>query len=245
MKFLFALMSMLPLSVHALPKGFVYLEDVAPEIIQEMRYATYHNFVGRPIAGYQADTCILTQSAARALLRAQKAANARGYTLKVYDCYRPVRAVLDFVDWSQKENEQSMKAEFYPDTNKEDFFKLGYVARKSGHSRGSTVDLTLVKLPAKEQAIYHRGDKLTACYAPEGTRFGDNSIDMGTGFDCFDKRAYPSSRMISKAAYQNRKVLRSIMKTAGFRPYKKEWWHFTLRHEPYPQSYFNFPAKTF
>ncbi len=225
---------------YALPKGFFYLDAYAPDILQEMRYATHHNFVGRPIDGYQTGRCILTEAAARQLAGVQQKVKQSGYSLKVYDCYRPKRAVDDFIAWSQKPDEQAMKAEFYPKTDKKDFFRKGYVAKYSGHSRGSTVDLTLVKLPAREQAPYHQGQTLQACYAPVDVRFHDNSIDMGTGFDCFDTRAYPKSPKVSKKAYQNRMLLRRVMNRYGFRPYRKEWWHFTLRHEAYPRQYFNF-----
>jgi zinc D-Ala-D-Ala dipeptidase len=164
---------------HALPRGFVCLDDYAPDILQDMRYATYHNFIGRPIAGYREGRCILTEPAARQLAKAEAAFKPLGYRLKVYDCYRPKRAVRDFITWSQKTNQQSMKAEFYPNVDKRDFFKKGYVAKYSGHSRGSTVDLTWVKLPLKEQEKYARNQALEACYAPVHTRFRDNSIDYG------------------------------------------------------------------
>lgn len=230
-------------TLYALPKGFVYLEDIAPGIIQEIRYATHHNFVGRPIAGYEAPRCILTRRAAHRLKAVQEEINEAGFSLKVYDCYRPIRASKDFADWSFDADDTVMKAEFYPNTNKRRFFKLGYVARHSGHNRGSTVDLTLVQLPERAQAKYKPGQRLTACYAPIKERFDDNSIDMGTGFDCFDKRARPSSRAIPKAAYHNRMKLRAVMKKHGFRPYYKEWWHFSLRDEPFPKTYFDFPVR--
>ncbi|MCH9755745.1 MAG: M15 family metallopeptidase [Gammaproteobacteria bacterium] len=227
---------------YALPKGFVYLQDVAPDIVQEMRYATYHNFVGRPIKGYEQGQCILTKAAARQLARVQQVLEQAGYGLKVYDCYRPQMAVEDFIAWSQKPNQKAMKAEFYPKIDKKDFFKRGYVAEYSGHSRGSTVDLTVIQLPPKKQDSYHEGQVLSACYAPFGVRFRDNSIDMGTGFDCIDTRSHVMSPHISKTAHQNRMMLKAVMKKHGFRSYWKEWWHFTLRNEPYPAQYFNFPV---
>ncbi len=227
---------------YALPQGFVYLDEYAPDILQDMRYATHHNFVGRPIDGYKTGTCVLTEEAARRLVKVQEAVKRSGYSLKVYDCYRPKRAVSDFLQWSKKTDDQLMKVEFYPKTKKKDFFRKGYVAKYSGHSRGSAVDLTLVQLPAKKQAIYQPGQTLTACYAPVGVRFQDNSIDMGTGFDCFDRRAHPKSLKVSKTAYQNRMMLRRVMGRYGFKPYRKEWWHFTLRSEPHPHQYFDFPV---
>lgn len=225
---------------HSLPSGFVYLDEYAPDILQDIRYATYHNFVGRPVDGYTQERCILTKVAARQLAKAQQHFKRLGYGLKVYDCYRPTRAVKDFMTWIKKPDQQTMKAEFYPHTAKKDFFKRGYVAKHSGHSRGSTVDLTLVHLPAQAQASYHRGQALQACYAPVDVRFKDNSIDMGTGFDCFDIRSYLKSTHILKEAHKNRIMLRRVMNRYGFKPYRKEWWHFTLRHEPYPRRYFDF-----
>lgn len=227
-------------SVWALPDGFVYLQDVAPDIQQDMRYATSHNFLGRPVEGYQVPACILTREAAQQLIRVQQEAKSRGYSLKVYDCYRPKRAVQDFIQWSQNLNDQAMKAEFYPNIKKQMILRSGYVARYSTHSRGSTVDLTLVKLPVKPQARYQKGTQLVACYARYNRRFKDNSIDMGTGFDCFDTRAWSGSQAVSKQALRHRRLLQRIMSKHGFRPYKKEWWHFQLRGEPYPKTYFDF-----
>ncbi len=134
-----------------------------------------------------------------------------------------------------------MKKEFYPMVNKKDFFKLGYVAAQSGHSRGSTVDLTIIPTGNIRTERYSKKSKLTACYAPYLKRFHDGSIDMGTGFDCMDSRSFPSSKNITITAYYNRMILRSVMKKYGFNPYPKEWWHFTLENEPFPSTYFNFP----
>lgn len=225
-----------------LPNGFVYLEDINPSILQEIRYAGYHNFIGRPIAGYQSEKCILTRQAAEALNKVQNRLKAVALSLKVYDCYRPQRAVENFIIWSQQASAQQMKAEFYPNINKADFFIKGYVAKKSSHSRGSTVDLTLVSLPIKKQASYKPGQKLTACTAPYSNRFLDNSLDMGTGFDCMDKLSHNDTKDISAAAYRNRRLLQSVLQAEGFQPYFAEWWHFTLTKEPYPNSYFNFPV---
>lgn len=226
-----------------LPSGFVYLHDLAPFIIQDMRYAGYHNFIGRPIHGYEAPQCILTLQAAKALSNVEAALLKSHLTLKVYDCYRPQRAVDDFIKWSQDPSDQLMKNEFYPRVNKKDFFTLGYVAAKSGHTRGSTVDLTIVPLPAQTEPVYHSGEPLTACFAPVGERFRDNSINMGTGFDCMDETAHTFNASMSKQAKHNRMLLRSLMVKYGFEPYNKEWWHFTLKDEPYPNTYFNFVVK--
>jgi D-alanyl-D-alanine dipeptidase len=175
-----------------LPTGFVHLSVAVPSIIQEMRYATHHNFVGRPIANYTAPECILTVQAAAALGKVQEfllsgaadPVSGQAYSLKTYDCYRPTSAVADFVQWALNVSDTLMKAEFYPEVDKSDLFSDGYIAYHSGHSLGSTMDLTMVPLPAGSEPVYHPGVKLESCHAPEGVRWGDNSIDMGTGFDC-------------------------------------------------------------
>ena len=226
------------------PQDFVSLADVDPTILQEIRYFTPHNFTGDPVDGYLAPMCILTRSAAEALRRAQQEFLEAGHTLKVYDCYRPQRAVNDFVAWAKDLADQRMKAEFYPRVRKKDVFKEGYIAKQSGHSRGSTMDLTLVKLPAGKQERYHRGDRLRDCAAPAGKRFRDNTIDMGTGYDCFDPLAHPyAPRFRGTKQRRNRLRLRIPMKAAGFKPLATEWWHFTLVDEPYPDTYFDFPVK--
>ncbi|VVC75681.1 D-alanyl-D-alanine dipeptidase [Aquicella siphonis] len=226
--------------VYALPPGFVYLSAVDSEIMQEMRYAGYHNFIGRPVSGYKSKVCILTRQAANALRSAQRELSRYSLSLKVYDCYRPVKAVEDFVVWSRDKSDQKMKLEFYPHVNKADVFKLGYVALRSGHSRGSTVDLTIVSIPAAHQPAYHPGVPLVSCDAPPGKRFPDNTMDMGTGFDCLDPAAHAMNREISAVAFRNRMLLRKVMIANGFEPYENEWWHFTFRPEPYPDTYFNF-----
>lgn len=168
------------------PEDFVSLGSVDPTIIQEMRYFTPHNFVGERIDGYRQPICILTRPAAEALHKAQVTLLHEGYTLKVYDCYRPQRAVDHFVRWAEDLDDQAMKTEFYPQVDKTRLFEDGYIAEKSGHSRGSTMDLTIVRLPAKPTRPYVPGEPLVPCYAPRAERFPDNSVDMGTGFDCFD-----------------------------------------------------------
>lgn len=158
---------------------FVSLSDVDPSILLDIRYVTPHNFTGDPVAGYEAPLCLLTRPAADALRRAQQGFLAQGYTLKVYDCYRPQRAVDEFVAWAADLADQRMKPEFYPRVDKSQLFADGYIADKSGHSRGSTVDLTLVRLPAAPQPAYVPGQPLVDCAAPQ--RFPDNTVDMGTG----------------------------------------------------------------
>jgi zinc D-Ala-D-Ala dipeptidase len=225
------------------PGAFVSLHDVDPSIVIEMRYLTPHNFIGHRIPGYRENACLLTREAAEALKRAQTAVRARGYTLKVYDCYRPQRSVDAFVKWGKDLSDQRMKAEFYPRVNKRVVFKEGYIASQSGHSRGSTLDLTLVKLPARGQERYHRGDRLRDCALPPRKRFRDNSIDMGTGYDCFDPLAHPYNGRIHGKQRANRMKLRKPMIAAGFKGLETEWWHFTLRDEPYPETFFDFPME--
>src|SRR3712207_2700270 len=214
------------------PGAFVDLADVAPSILLDMRYRTAHNFVGRRIRGYREPVCLLTRQAAEALARVQAAVRRRGYSLKVYDCYRPQRAVDHFVAWARRLRDDRMKAEFYPRVDKRDLFEEGYIARRSGHSRGSTVDVTLVRLPARRSERYRRGQPLVDCAAPAGERFGDNSIDMGTGYDCFDPLSHPFNGRVHGVQRANRLRLRRAMLRAGFKGLATEWWHFTLRTEP-------------
>ncbi len=229
-----------------IPDDFVELHQIAPKILYDIRYITNHNFVGRPIKGYEAARCLLTRPAALALANVEKELLQSSLSLKVYDCYRPQQAVDDFAQWSTKPHLQQMKKEFYPRVDKNQSFKLGYVAYKSGHSRGSTVDLTIVNLPVSQSSnTFHQGQPLIPCYAPYLERFQDGSINMGTGYDCFDKLANYTirSRNIGIIAFQNRSLLRKLMKKYGFVPYNNEWWHFTLKKEPYPNTYFNFTIK--
>ena len=224
------------------PDDFVALPDVDPSIRQEMRYFTAHNFTGDPVDGYRSPMCILTRAAADALRRAQQDFTERGYTLKVYDCYRPQRAVNDFVTWAQDLADERMKAEFYPRVDKSVLFADGYIAEKSGHSRGSTVDLTLVALPAADTPPYVPGQPLVDCTAPQRFRFPDNSVDMGTGFDCFDTLAHTLDPRIEGDELKNRLLLKEGLERQGFVNYDKEWWHFTYQPEPYPDTYFDFPV---
>jgi D-alanyl-D-alanine dipeptidase len=224
------------------PKEFVALSDVDPTILQEIRYFTPHNFVGEPVHGYRMPMCILTQPAAKALHNAQTKLLRRGYSLKVYDCYRPQRAVDHFVAWAKDLNAQTMKGEFYPRVDKTRLFADGYIAEKSGHSRGSTMDLTIVKLPAVPTRPYRPGQPLVPCYAPKAQRFPDNSIDMGTGFDCFDTLAHTLDPRIHGGQRANRLLLKNTMEGAGFTNLPEEWWHFTYKPEPYPNTYFDFPV---
>lgn len=226
---------------QCLPQGFVYLHDVAPSITEEMRYYGSHNFVGHRINGYRANKCILTREAAMVIAKVQEQLNKQKLSLKVYDCYRPQRAVNNFIIWSQHNNQRQMKQEFFPHVNKSDLFTQGYISARSKHSSGSTVDLTIIPYPAPLQAKYTRGQNLFPCYYPYDRRFHDNSIDMGTGFDCMDERSHMENRGISKSAYKNRMLLVRLMKKYGFDAYTYEWWHFTLQNEPFLGRAFDFP----
>jgi D-alanyl-D-alanine dipeptidase len=227
---------------HA-PPGFVALQDVDSTILEDIRYATEHNFVGRRIDGYLEPRCLLTERAAQALRQAQGAARGKGYSLKVYDCYRPLRAGEDFKRWAKLPDAQTMKAEFFPGLAKDALFTDGYVSSgRSAHSRGSTVDLTLVALPPRDQRPFVLGEPLTPCTAPVAQRFPDNTIDMGTGYDCFDARSHPLDTRITGPARQNRLLLQQLMVDAGFRGSTTEWWHFTLVDDPLPDTYFDFPV---
>lgn len=226
-----------------LPPGFVDAQKAIPGLIVEMRYFGRHNFVGARIDGYEAPRCILTKTAAAALAGVQADLQPMGLGLKVYDCYRPQRAVAHFQRWAKDVADAKTKAEFYPSVDKRDLFKLGYVADKSSHSRGSTVDLTIVPLPSAPQPAFRLGEKLAACTRPVGERWPDNSLDMGTGFDCFDKLAHTASPAAPAQARANRALLKTLMTKHGFINFDQEWWHYTLAGEPFPDTYFDFPVR--
>ena len=227
------------------PKGaFVSIQDAAPDVLLDIRYRTAHNFIGTRIDGYREARCLVTRQTGAALAKVQARVKAQGYTLKVYDCYRPQRAVDQFVRWGKRLSDQKMKREFYPRVRKSRVFKEGYIAEKSGHSRGSTVDLTLVKLPQRrkdgDSAAWRQ--RLTDCAGPFAKRFRDSSVDMGTGYDCFDVRSHPLSYRITRTRKANRLRLRAAMLAEGFEPLATEWWHFTLKKEPFPETFFDFPV---
>lgn len=224
------------------PPVFVALDEVDPTILQDIRYTTQHNFVGRRIHAYRDPVCILTRPAAEALAEAQDEAVALGYSLKVYDCFRPQTAVDDFVRWAERLRDDRMKDEFYPDVDKSELFEDGYIAARSGHSRGSTVDLTLVELPAGRQPRWRPSDGLVPCYAPYDERFADGSVDMGTGYDCFDPLSSTLDPRVQGEARENRLLLKSLLESAGFTNYANEWWHYTLAAEPFTDRYFDFPV---
>jgi D-alanyl-D-alanine dipeptidase len=214
-----ALLLSTPAGAADRPAGFVDAADIVPELVVDMRYAGAHNFVGTRIDGYERPVCLLTRQAATALAEVQHDLAAHGLGLKVFDCYRPARAVAHFVRWARDTADVARKTEFYPQVDKRDLFRLGYIADRSGHSRGSTVDLGLVR------------------------RAEGDDLDMGTPFDRFSRRSWPSDTSVSAAAQANRALLAAAMRRRGFASYAREWWHFTLRHEPFPHSYFDFPVR--
>ena len=230
-----------PQSPPGLPGDFVYLKDVVPGAIEDMRYATAHNFTGAVVPGYEPGAaCILTRPAAEALAKVQTGLESQGLTLVVWDCYRPVSSVMSFVAWT-KTADVKMKAEFYPDIAKAALIPDGYIASTSGHSKGSTIDLGIAKAGTRIPA-WDPGASLRDCRGEEGQRFAEGVLDFGTAYDCFDTRAHPDDTRVSAAAQANRATLRAAMKAAGFKPYDAEWWHFRLAAEPYPSTGFDAPV---
>ena len=225
------------------PPDFVDVTEVVPSIVQDIRYYTSHNFVGRPVDGYEAPLCLLTKPAAEALAKVQADLADYALSLKVYDCYRPQRAVNHFIRWAADLDDTLTKAEFYPTMDKRNLFKDGYIASRSGHSRGSSVDLTIVPLPVPVQEDYRPGRPLQKCFLPQDQRFQDNSLDMGTGFDCFHELSHTNNPEIGPVPRRHRLLLKTLMQKHGFKNYHKEWWHYTLKNEPYPDTYFDFPIR--
>jgi D-alanyl-D-alanine dipeptidase len=232
-----AVLSAPALAGSALPKGFVFLRDIDPTIVQDIRYATSHNFVGRPIEGYLAAECILSEEAANALETVQRKLAEKKLSLIVWDCYRPKRAVDDFLQWSKDPTHSEMKTEFYPRTDKEQLFALGYLAKRSAHSRGSTVDLGMIRAGSSSEPPPSPSQPLKSCTSPKSERFEDGALDFGTGYDCLDVLASTSNTLVGEVALQNRQTLKSYMEAAGFRPYAKEWWHFELANEPFHDGF--------
>ena len=199
-----------------LPDNFVYVRDIIPGIKTELRYFSTHNFVGERIEGYNSNKLIITEETARALKNVEEELESKGFCLKVYDGYRPQRAVNHFMRWAGDLNDTINKYEFYPDVKKEHLFKEEYIASRSGHSRGSTVDLTLMDYATNEV------------------------VDMGSPYDFFGEASWVDYQDISEKQMENRQLLQTVMKKYGFRNYPKEWWHFTLEDEPFPDTYFDF-----
>ena len=196
---------------------FVLLSDVVPGIIQEIRYHSTYNFIGDKIDGYEDPCAMLTKEAARALKAVSNEMMVQGYRLKIYDAYRPACAVRHFVLWGIEDQDIRMKPYFYPDLEKQELFAKGYIAKLSSHSRGSTVDLTLLDMKTGKE------------------------VDMGSPFDLFSPISHPDCREVTDGQYDNRMMLQKVMVRNGFRPLECEWWHFTLENEPYPDTYFEFP----
>jgi len=198
--------------------GFVLLSDYVPGIIQEIRYYSTYNFIGDRIDGYEQPCAIITKEAARALKSVSNEMNVKGYRLKIFDAYRPATAVKHFVMWGIEDLDQRMKPFFYPDLEKTALFELGYIASKSSHSRGSTVDLTLLNMETGKE------------------------VDMGSPFDFFSEISHPDYKGVTDEQFENRMMLQKVMVKHGFEPIDCEWWHFTLKNEPYPSTYFEFPV---
>jgi len=196
---------------------FVLLSDVVPGIIQEIRYHSTYNFIGDKIDGYEDPCAMLTKEAARALKAVSNEMMVQGYRLKIFDAYRPACAVRHFVLWGIEDQDIRMKPYFYPDLEKQELFAKGYIAKLSSHSRGSTVDLTLLDMKTGKE------------------------VDMGSPFDLFSPISHPDCREVTDSQYNNRMMLQKVMVRNGFRPLECEWWHFTLENEPYPDTYFEFP----
>ena len=201
-----------------LPKGFVYVKDVIPTIKVDLRYYSDNNFLGKKVDGYQANVAILSEKAALALKNVQDELTRYDLSIMIYDSYRPQTAVNHFVRWAKVLNDTINKRAFYPNVDKRNLFKEGYIASKSGHTRGSTLDITLVDINTSEP------------------------LDMGSPYDFFGKESWVENNKLTAQQRANRMLLQTIMLKHGFRNYPKEWWHFTLRNEPFPETYFDFPV---
>jgi D-alanyl-D-alanine dipeptidase len=186
---------------------------------------------------------LLSRSAALALARVQTTLRGLGLTLKVYDCYRPQRAVDHFVRWAEELDDQRMKPEFYPSVDKRFLFRDGYIAARSGHSRASTVDLTIAPRDTGAATVFDPSAPLRSCESPAEDRSPDDGLDMGTGYDCFSPLSHTASRDIGPQQRANRLLLETLMETNGFASLDEEWWHYTLVDEPYPDRYFDFPIE--
>ena len=199
--------------------GFVSVGEVIPDVLLDIRYFSSFNFIGKRIDGYEEPAAILTREAAQALKEASREAMEQGFRLKIYDAYRPQKAVDHFVRWAKDPEDIRMKAFFYPDLEKKIIIPQGYIAEHSGHSRGSTVDLTLFDMATQQD------------------------VDMGGTFDFFGELSHPDYSGVSEVQHANRMLLQSLMVKHGFRPLETEWWHFTLENEPWPDTYFTFSVR--
>jgi zinc D-Ala-D-Ala dipeptidase len=224
----------------ALPGDLVYLRDVDPTIVQDIRYATANNFTGRTLAGYEAGECIVKREVAAALGRVQQELKPRGLSLKVFDCYRPQRASRAMLAWANGAETPAQKR-YYPKLNKRDLFGLGYIAAYSGHSTGAAVDLTIVDLSADERGVFDPAASYADCTQPAATRAPEGSIDMGTGYDCFDAVSHTNSASITPEQRKWRLTLKAAMARQGLVNYFREWWHFSLPSAG--RSAFDFPIR--
>jgi D-alanyl-D-alanine dipeptidase len=220
-----------------LPPGFVYLRDLDSSIQQDIRYATVDNFTGRPLSGYGAAECILRREAAEALKRVQADLARENLSLKVYDCYRPTRAARAMAAWAHDGDDSEATRRFYPALHKRNLFALGYIAAQSRHSTGTAVDLTLVKLPVMPAPRFEPTGRYGPCNGPADKRAPDNSIDMGTSFDCFDIRSYSMSSAIAPEQRRWRGALSAAMHRHGFSNYFREWWHYSFTGASEPRAY--------
>lgn len=237
--FIFFLTLSVQLFSQNIPEGFVEIREVIPDIILDLRYLTNHNFLGVPVEGYKSEKCFITKNAADSLAKVQAELKRFGLSLKIYDAYRPQRAVNHFVRWAKDLSDTLTKKEFYPTIDKSRLFEDGYIAEKSGHSRGSTIDLTIVPIPLPYQPAFDVNDQCE-CFESIDKRFKDNSIDMGTGYDCFNVHSHTENPDLTPQQRANRLLLKSLMDKYGFKNLPEEWWHFTLRNEPFPTTYFDF-----
>lgn len=198
-------------------KGFVFLDEVIPGIRWDAKYATWDNFTGKPVDGYDVNRIVATEELANALKEVQKEANQMGYGLLVWDAYRPQRAVDNFIRWAAEPEDGRRKEIHYPNIKREELLSQGYVAEKSSHSRGSAIDLTLYSLETNEL------------------------LPMGTCFDFMDEKSHHTYQDVTKEELENRQLLCGLMTRNGFILYENEWWHYNLKDEPYPETYFDFP----
>lgn len=213
---LFFLLSNIVIAQHTLPKGFVYVETIIPTIKVDLRYCGSNNFIGKPIDGYKKEKVILTRQAAFALKKVQDELQQYNLSVMVYDAYRPQRAVNHFVRWAKDLYDTINKPIFYPNVPKSELFKREYIASRSGHSKGSTLDITLVDNDTCEP------------------------LDMGTPYDFFGKESWVAYNALTAQQLANRMLLQTLMRKNGFRHYPQEWWHFTLNNEPFPKTFFDF-----
>jgi D-alanyl-D-alanine dipeptidase len=222
---------------QALPGGFVYLRDVDPTILQDIRYASSNNFIGRPMHGYDAAECVVKREVGLKLKAIQAELAKRKLSLKMMDCYRPMRATSDMLAWSRDGKPGGRR--FNPKFDKRDLFRFGYISPYSQHSTGAALDLTLVDLTADNSATFDPSKTYADCTAPVAQRAPEGSIDMGTGYDCTDLKGHTASAAITPEQRRWRQELVAAMRSQGFVNYSKEWWHFSLPGAVWPA--YDFP----